>query len=218
MTYESSQCSSSTPTGEGAEGTVGLRRWAQAPPGAYGRCRRRGAGGRARTCTPRGEGDFKRWERGRQLNALLSRCLVSSRGLRIATVVYEGHGKSSSPGQLPTRALTDPDVRGCLRFAASVNFGSARLASGPPRSASTGRDFHPPDTDSWFQVSIRFPPPRPGLPAAPRTDTWSRRAHSRTTPFLTGPSRSVGAGRTARIPVPSATRTHLDGSVCAPPP
>jgi hypothetical protein len=51
-----------------------------------------GAGGWARTSTPLREGDFKTGKKRQQLNALLSCCLFSLRGLRIATVFYEGYG------------------------------------------------------------------------------------------------------------------------------
>ena len=58
-----------------------------------------GAGGRARTCTPLREGDFKTRKKGQQFNVSLSCCLFSLRGLRIATVFYEGYGHPG--GQRP---------------------------------------------------------------------------------------------------------------------
>ena len=68
-----------------------------------------GAGGWARTSTPLREGDFKTGKKRQQLNELLSCCLFSLRGLRVATVFYEGYGH---PGG---QRNTGTDPRSALR-------------------------------------------------------------------------------------------------------
>ena len=77
--------------------------------------RTHGAGAGIRTRTGLSPVDFKTGKTRRRINVLLIRCLVSLRGLRIATVVYEGYGHLG--GHLRT-ALTQRAFAGPQRAGA----------------------------------------------------------------------------------------------------
>src|SRR5258706_4727894 len=76
-------------TSVAAEDSQRRRRFSPPCPGDFWTV---GAGAGIRTRTPLRARDFKTEKKGQQFNALLSCCLFSLRGLRIATVFYEGYG------------------------------------------------------------------------------------------------------------------------------